>query len=104
MAHPAENYAESQAKVIIEDEDEVIDESESFPTIQEHQRSTQSSKFTTFTLDDIPPSKWRQQFQEVKAWILVEAQRPIITTKEVIISFVSRFTGILQDWWNNQGE
>ncbi|KAL5577277.1 hypothetical protein UlMin_018976 [Ulmus minor] len=58
----------------------------------------------TFTLDDLPPSKWRTRFQEFKAWTLLEAQKPRAQSRTILLQFVSRFTGILQDWWINLEE
>ncbi|KAL5548784.1 hypothetical protein UlMin_004015 [Ulmus minor] len=63
-----------------------------------------TGKFQTFTLDDLPPSKWRTRFQEFRAWTLLEAQKPRAQPRTILLQFVSRFTGILQDWWINLGE
>ncbi|KAL5548138.1 hypothetical protein UlMin_003369 [Ulmus minor] len=63
-----------------------------------------TGKFQTFTLDDLPPSKWRTRFQEFRAWTLLEAQKPRAQPRTILLQFVSRFTSILQDWWINLGE
>ncbi|KAL5564654.1 hypothetical protein UlMin_027818 [Ulmus minor] len=63
-----------------------------------------TGKFQMFTLDDLPPSKWRTRFQEFRAWTLLEAQKPRAQPRTILLQFVSRFTGILQDWWINLGE
>ncbi|KAL5575994.1 hypothetical protein UlMin_017693 [Ulmus minor] len=63
-----------------------------------------TGKFQTFTLDDLPPSKWRIRFQEFRACTLLEAQKPRAQPRIFLLQFVSRFTGILQDWWINLGE
>lgn len=55
-------------------EEEVLDEVNlSERQNQPQLRATHNPKFTAFTLNDIPPSQWRQRFQEFKAWILIEA-------------------------------
>ena len=51
-----------------------------------------------FILEDIPPTKWPERVQEFNAWLktrkLTEKSNYII-----LIEFVSRFTGMLRDWW-----
>ncbi|KAK8977805.1 hypothetical protein V6N11_000132 [Hibiscus sabdariffa] len=51
-----------------------------------------------FTIDDIPVTKWAQRFQEFHSWM--ETRK---LTKEshydILVEFVSRFTGVLRDWW-----
>ncbi|EXC14226.1 hypothetical protein L484_021723 [Morus notabilis] len=48
--------------------------------------------------------KWRDRFQEFKAWTLLEAQQTRVQTRDVLLHLVSRFTTSLQDWWNSLGE
>ncbi|KAK8480289.1 hypothetical protein V6N11_057059 [Hibiscus sabdariffa] len=51
-----------------------------------------------FTLDDIPVSKWAQRFQEFHSWM--ETQKLTRESNyEILTEFVSRFTGVLRDWW-----
>ncbi|KAK8539398.1 hypothetical protein V6N12_043024 [Hibiscus sabdariffa] len=51
-----------------------------------------------FTIEDIPVAKWAQRFQEFHSWM--ETQK---LTREshydILAEFVSRFTGVLRDWW-----
>ena len=95
----------SNPEITSETEDEVFNEEQprNDPPRQQP-RATQNSKFITFTIDDIPPSQWRQRFQEFKAWIIIETQRPGITPQGVLFSFASRFTGTLHEWWTSLGE
>ncbi|KAL5580723.1 hypothetical protein UlMin_013165 [Ulmus minor] len=71
---------------------------------QAEPKASDQFMFQTFTLDDLPPSKWRTRFQEFRAWTLLEAQKPRAHPRTILLQFVSRFTGILQDWWINLGE
>ncbi|KAK9043869.1 hypothetical protein V6N11_072193 [Hibiscus sabdariffa] len=53
----------------------------------------------TFTLDDIPSTRWPQRLQEFQAWM--DTQKLTRESNyEILSEFVSRFTGILRDWWN----
>ncbi|KAK8575414.1 hypothetical protein V6N12_063087 [Hibiscus sabdariffa] len=53
-----------------------------------------------FTLDDIPSTRWPQRFQEFQAWM--DTQKLTRESNyEILTEFVSRFTGILRDWWNS---
>ncbi|KAL4364051.1 hypothetical protein GQ457_04G023900 [Hibiscus cannabinus] len=50
------------------------------------------------TIDDIPMAKWAQRFQEFHSWM--ETQKLNRESHcEILTEFVSRFTGILRDWW-----
>ncbi|KAL4273873.1 hypothetical protein GQ457_13G012330 [Hibiscus cannabinus] len=52
-----------------------------------------------FTLDDIPSTRWPQRLQEFQAWM--DTQKLTRESNyEILSEFVSRFTGILRDWWN----
>ncbi|GMN70488.1 hypothetical protein TIFTF001_039529 [Ficus carica] len=53
--------------------------------------SASNGKTQTFTLDDIPPSKWRDKFQEFKAFLILQIQKPNAECGPVILDFVSRF-------------
>ncbi|KAK9043367.1 hypothetical protein V6N11_071712 [Hibiscus sabdariffa] len=53
----------------------------------------------TFTLDDIPSTRWPQRLQEFQAWM--DTQKLTRESNyEMLSEFVSRFTGMLRDWWN----
>ncbi|KAF4373700.1 hypothetical protein G4B88_030043 [Cannabis sativa] len=42
---------------------------------------------SSFTLDDIPPSKWRERFQEFQAWLSLETQKPQAQTGTILLNF-----------------
>ncbi|KAK8260444.1 hypothetical protein V6Z12_D13G121800 [Gossypium hirsutum] len=53
-----------------------------------------------FTLDDIPTNKWPERLQEFDAWL--ETKRLIEESHyNILMEFVSRFAGMLKDWWNS---
>lgn len=58
---------------------------------------------TTFTSDDIPPSKWADRFQDFHAWMTTKH-----LTEEscyiILVEFVAQFTGTLKHWWLTLGE
>ncbi|KAK8579609.1 hypothetical protein V6N12_069923 [Hibiscus sabdariffa] len=52
-----------------------------------------------FTLDDITVSKWAQRFKEFHSWM--ETQKLTRESNyEILTEFVSRFKGVLRDWWS----
>ncbi|GMN67565.1 hypothetical protein TIFTF001_036628, partial [Ficus carica] len=67
-------------------------------------KTTANGKVQLITLDDIPPSQWRDRFQEFKAFLFLQIQKPHAQTREILLDFASRFTGILSDWWISLGE
>ena len=71
MVQPAESN--SQTEPIITSEDESGNESTT-PHVPQ-KRKSKGSNFQTFTLDDLPPSKWRERFQEFQAWLSLKSQR-----------------------------
>ena len=79
------------------------EEMESF-TIPQQQPEVTESKGFTFTLDDIPPSKWRERTIEFKSWLLLKEQKLGSNVRQILSRFVLRFIGILHDWWVNLGE
>ncbi|KAK8518961.1 hypothetical protein V6N12_012195 [Hibiscus sabdariffa] len=51
-----------------------------------------------FTIDDIPVSRWSQRFQEFHSWM--DTQKLSRESHyDILTEFVSRFTGVLRDWW-----
>ncbi|KAK8283761.1 hypothetical protein V6Z12_D08G115900 [Gossypium hirsutum] len=59
-----------------------------------------STTKTVFTLDDIPINKGPERLQEFYAWL--DTRRLTEESQYNILSeFVSRFTGMLKDWWNS---
>ncbi|GMN64947.1 hypothetical protein TIFTF001_034014 [Ficus carica] len=67
-------------------------------------KTTSNGKIQLITLDDIPPSQWRDRFQEFKAFLFLQIQKPHAQTREILLDFASRFTGILSDLWISLGE
>ncbi|KAK9034736.1 hypothetical protein V6N11_050890 [Hibiscus sabdariffa] len=52
-----------------------------------------------FTLDDIPVSTWAQRLQEFHSWM--ETQKLTRDNNyEILTEFVSKFTGVLRNWWS----
>ncbi|GMN60043.1 hypothetical protein TIFTF001_029145 [Ficus carica] len=60
-------------------------------------KTTSNGKVQLITLDDIPPSQWRDRFQEFKAFLFLQVQKPQSQPREILLDFASRFTGILYD-------
>jgi len=55
-----------------------------------------------FTLDDIPPNKWRARLIEFGAWLDTKMMKELDTYK-VIEEFCCRMTGTLKEWYHNLG-
>lgn len=53
-----------------------------------------------FTLDDIPINRWPERLQEFHSMLYT---RKLIEESHynILTEFVSRFTGMLKDWWNS---
>lgn len=43
-----------------------------------------------FTLEDVPPSKWRSRLLEILAWAQVQLQKPMTTQSEIIAQIPPR--------------
>ncbi|GMN65887.1 hypothetical protein TIFTF001_034955 [Ficus carica] len=67
-------------------------------------KTTSNGKVQLITLNDIPPSQWRDGFHEFKAFLFLQVQKPHSQPREILLDFASRFTGILYDWWVSLGE
>ncbi|MBA0727838.1 hypothetical protein Golax_000790, partial [Gossypium laxum] len=83
-------------KVEMSDDKEMIEAAE--PSNARHSPHVSGGKMI-FTLDDIPTNKWPERLQEFHAWL--ETKR--LTEKShynILMEFVSRFAGMLKDWWN----
>ncbi|KAK8360347.1 hypothetical protein V6Z12_A04G157100 [Gossypium hirsutum] len=67
-----------------------------------HQRQMPKSSIgrTTFTIDDLPPAKWSDRIQEFHSW-LETRKFTEDSNYNILMEFVSRFTGMLKDWWNS---
>ncbi|KAH1067454.1 hypothetical protein J1N35_032441 [Gossypium stocksii] len=65
-------------------------------------RSTHRSSLgrTTFTLDDIPQKRWPDRIQEFHSWLETHKLTEV-SNYNILMDFVSRFTGMLKDWWNS---
>jgi len=50
-----------------------------------------------FTLDDIPPEKWRKRLLDFKAWLDTKFLSPSADSYKIIEEFCSRMTGILKE-------
>ncbi|KDP34893.1 hypothetical protein JCGZ_09181 [Jatropha curcas] len=57
-----------------------------------------------FTLDDVPPSKWRNKILEFNAWLDLQMVDPRADLKTVLTEFTSRFTGSIQEWFSSLSE
>ena len=45
-----------------------------------------------FTLDNVPPSKWHDEFFNMYSWCIAEFQAPNATVSQIIAKFISRIT------------
>ncbi|KAF4401602.1 hypothetical protein G4B88_001796 [Cannabis sativa] len=81
MAQSAEEaYSQTEPIVKSEDESEEGEEAATMKTESNHHQ---------------------KKFQ---AWLSLETQKPQAQTGTILLNFVSRFTGTLQDWWTSLGE
>ncbi|KAH9752122.1 hypothetical protein KPL71_014573 [Citrus sinensis] len=74
------------------------------PSAQTNPSSQKSSNGPWFTFDDLPSHKWRDQLNEMSAWIDLQMLRPRATTQSVLREFATRFTGALRDWFDSLGQ
>ena len=78
------------------------------PFVPDHQTRLSYSPTTDskhlFTLDNVPPSKWHDEFFNMYSWCIAELQTPNATVSKIIAKFVARITGRLREWWINLGE
>ena len=61
------------------------------------QKTSTSSQY--FTLDDVPPSKYRDRFLEFKAWIHSQMLLLGANLKNVLDNFLARMIGKLSNWY-----
>ncbi|XP_031260246.1 triosephosphate isomerase, cytosolic-like [Pistacia vera] len=73
-------------------------------TTFEHDSHTALAKLHTFTVDDLPPHKWRNHMYEFEAWLQAEMLKPNAQVSTDLTQFSARFGGILRDWWISLGE
>lgn len=57
-----------------------------------------------FTIDDIPPDRWKERFTEFNAWMDLQMTRPNAELRTVFREFFSRTIGILREWFVQLGE
>ncbi|KAK8322521.1 hypothetical protein V6Z12_A12G172100 [Gossypium hirsutum] len=79
-------------------DDEMQDMPES-SSVDQRQIPKSSIGRTTFTIDDLPPAKWPDRIQEFHSW-LETRKLTEDGNYDILMEFVSRFTGMLRDWWN----
>ncbi|KAE8667738.1 hypothetical protein F3Y22_tig00112383pilonHSYRG00545 [Hibiscus syriacus] len=78
--------------------EEVSDNESSEKTSIARQPSAVGGGRYVFTLDDIPVSRWPQRFQEFHSWMETH-KLTRDSNYDILTEFVSRFTGVLRDWW-----
>ncbi|EOX93867.1 Uncharacterized protein TCM_002850 [Theobroma cacao] len=87
-------FMTTRAGVKVEEMD--VDEKVSHIYVPKNSAALTVSKLT-FTIDDIPPSRWAERFQEFHSWL--ETKRLSKNSYYTIrMKFVSRFTGTLRNW------
>jgi len=57
-----------------------------------------------FTIDNVPPSRWHEEFFNMFSWCTVELQTPNSTVAQVFAKFIARLIGRIRDWWIDLGE
>ncbi|KAG8492316.1 hypothetical protein CXB51_009828 [Gossypium anomalum] len=88
-----------QTTKVEEPSDDEMQQEEGSSSAQRHPQKSSIGR-TTFTLDDLPPSKWPDRIQEFHSWI--ETRKLTEDSNyNILMEFVSRFTGMLRDWWNS---
>ena len=50
-----------------------------------------------FTLDNVPPSQWHDEFFNMYSWCIAELQAPNATVSQIIAKFVARITVRLRE-------
>ncbi|KAG8492315.1 hypothetical protein CXB51_009806 [Gossypium anomalum] len=88
-----------QTTKVEEPSDDEMQQEEGSSSAQRHPQKSSIGR-TTFTLDDLPPSKWPDRIQEFHSW-LETRKLTEDSNYNILMEFVSRFTGILRDWWNS---
>ncbi|KAH1048403.1 hypothetical protein J1N35_039187 [Gossypium stocksii] len=98
-----QKIAQTQPKVEVpSDNDPMMDETNQGESSSQVPKTTKGPSIgrMTFTLDNIPPEKWPARIQEFHSWLdtrkLTEE-----SNYNILLEFVSRFTGMLRDWWNS---
>lgn len=56
-----------------------------------------------FTLDDIPPNRWRKGLLEFGAWLDTHLMKTDVDSYKIIEEFCCRMTGTLKKWYHNLG-
>lgn len=96
-----QRIAQTQLKVEVTSDDEpMADATQQVESSSQVPKTTKGSSIgrMTFTFDGIPPEKWPARIQEFHSWLdtrkLTEENN-----YNILLKFVSRFTGMLRDWW-----
>ncbi|KAL2541644.1 putative zinc finger protein [Abeliophyllum distichum] len=102
-------HAEESTPEVVQEEPTFISEddvvtSPPAPIFVNPRLPTPSSSSVKFTLDNVPPQKWKTRFQEMQAWCFAELQRLHMTHSTVIKSFLARLTGFMKDWFDSLGQ
>ncbi|KAL2518517.1 Reverse transcriptase domain-containing protein [Abeliophyllum distichum] len=102
--HAAESTPEvvQEEPTVISADDDIT--SPSAPIFINPSLPTPNISSVKFTLDDVPPQKWKTRFQEMQVWCFTELQRPHMTHSRVIKSFLVRLTGFMKDWFDSLGQ
>ncbi|KDP29319.1 hypothetical protein JCGZ_19414 [Jatropha curcas] len=56
-----------------------------------------------FTLDDVPPRKWRSKILKFNVWLDLQMVDPRLNLK-VLTEFTSKFTGSIREWFFSLSE
>ncbi|KAG8488426.1 hypothetical protein CXB51_016475 [Gossypium anomalum] len=94
-----DNMPEIHVTTKVELSDEEMDEPES-SAARTTNHSQKTSGGRNFTIDDLPPEKWPARLQEFHSWLETRKLNEE-SNYNVLMEFVSRFTGMLRDWWNS---
>lgn len=69
------------------------------PTQQQRRIFTNTTDLKTlFSLDETPPSQWRDKLLQMYALVNTKMQAPNVQLRESLIKFVARLSGRLREW------
>ncbi|KAL6000791.1 hypothetical protein ACLOJK_006517, partial [Asimina triloba] len=76
------------------------------PTVQPQQFQTESKLLNQphFSLENTPPSEWKQLIDEWYSWLLLQSLQPKAEMRNILHLFVNGFQGGVKDWWDRLGE
>ncbi|KAG8502654.1 hypothetical protein CXB51_001139 [Gossypium anomalum] len=96
---PPEIHVTTKVEEPSDEEMDEPDEPES-STARTMNRQQGTSVGKNFTIDDLPPEKWPARLQEFYSWLETRKLKEE-SNYNILMEFVSRFTGMLRDWWNS---